>query len=190
VIDFLAVNIDRPGALNLDSIQFFVFDDDEIVLPYSIALDVVLGIDDVLGLRIDKFVFHWVAGLPIDCVEPDPGCEGFYDSDYGSIKKLQSLASELQIAIIVVHHTRKGGEQIDPFDKVSGSHAVDLAAHTGLRLGDLLRVSWSHVGDDAIVVTTGKSRHRREVIIPLYDALRSVLTSIPKRASTDVRTML
>ena len=28
--------------------------------------------------------------------------------------------------------------------------AVDLAAHTGLRLGDLLRLSWSHVGDDAI----------------------------------------
>jgi len=30
------------------------------------------------------------------------------------------------------------------------AHAVDLAAHTGLRLGDLLRLSWSHVGDDAI----------------------------------------
>jgi hypothetical protein len=34
--------------------------------------------------------------------------------------------------------------------------------------------SWSHVGDDAIVLTTGKSRHRREAIIPLYGALRDV----------------
>lgn len=62
-------------------------------------------------------------------------------------------------------------------------HAADLAGHTGLRLGDLLRVSWSHVGADAITLTTGKSRHRREVIIPLYDALRRVLDNIPKRST-------
>lgn len=64
------------------------------------------------------------------------------------------------------------------------AQAVDLAAHTGLRLGDLLRLSWSHVGDDAIVLTTGKSRHRREAIIPLYSGLRDVLAHIPKRATT------
>ena len=64
------------------------------------------------------------------------------------------------------------------------AQAVDLAAHTGLRLGDLLRLSWSHVGDDAITLTTGKSRHRREAIIPLYRGLRNVLARIPKRATT------
>jgi integrase len=63
-------------------------------------------------------------------------------------------------------------------------YAVDLAAHTGLRLGDLLRLSWSHVGDDAITITTGKSKHRRTAIIPLYDDLRRVLASIPKRSTT------
>src|SRR5690606_36241526 len=42
------------------------------------------------------------------------------------------------------------------------AHAVDLAAHTGLRSGDLVKLSWSHVGEDAIVISTGKSRHRRE----------------------------
>ncbi len=63
-------------------------------------------------------------------------------------------------------------------------HAVDLAAHTGLRLGDLLRLSWSHVGEDAITISTGKSKHRRTAIIPLYDDLRAVLNSIPKRATT------
>jgi integrase len=31
-------------------------------------------------------------------------------------------------------------------------HAVDLATHTGLRLGDLVALSWSHVGDGAIVI--------------------------------------
>jgi integrase len=61
-------------------------------------------------------------------------------------------------------------------------HSVNLASHTGLRLGDLLRLSWPHVGEDAIRFSTGKSRGRREAIIPLYDALRDVLARIPKRS--------
>jgi integrase len=64
------------------------------------------------------------------------------------------------------------------------THAVDLASHTGLRLGDLLRLSWSHIGDDSIVIATGKSKYRRQAIIPLYDALKHVLAGIPKRATT------
>jgi integrase len=64
------------------------------------------------------------------------------------------------------------------------AHAVELAAHTGLRLGDLLRLSWSHIGEDAITITTGKSKHRREAIIPLYRGLRAVLAGIPTRSPT------
>lgn len=64
------------------------------------------------------------------------------------------------------------------------AHAVDLAAHTGLRLGDLLRLSWSHVSADAIVIMTGKSKRRREAIVPLYDDLKKVLAGIPKRSTT------
>jgi integrase len=65
--------------------------------------------------------------------------------------------------------------------------AVDLAVNTGLRLGDLLRLCWSHIGDYAIVMTTSKSKHTRQVVIPLHDDLRAVLASIPKR-STNVLT--
>jgi integrase len=64
------------------------------------------------------------------------------------------------------------------------AHAVDLAAHTGLRLSDLLRLSWSHVGEDVIVLPTGKSRGQREAIIPIYDGLRDVLARIPRRSTT------
>lgn len=67
---------------------------------------------------------------------------------------------------------------------VQAAWAADLAAHTGLRLGDLIRLSWSHVEADAIVLRTGKSRQRREVIVPLYDELRAVLAHIPKVATT------
>jgi integrase len=63
-------------------------------------------------------------------------------------------------------------------------NAVDLAAHTGLRLSDLLRLSWPHLGEDAITLATGKSRGRREAVIPLYDELRDVLARIPKRSTT------
>lgn len=60
--------------------------------------------------------------------------------------------------------------------------AVDLASHSGLRLSDLLRLSWSHVEENAIRFPTGKSRGRREAVIPLYDDLRGVLAKIPKRS--------
>lgn len=62
------------------------------------------------------------------------------------------------------------------------AHAVDLDAHTGLRLSDLVRLFWSHVGEHAITITTGKSRHRRTAIIPIYDDLRTVLEAIPRRS--------
>jgi integrase len=64
------------------------------------------------------------------------------------------------------------------------SHAVDLAAHSGLRLGDLLRLSWAHIGDEVIIIGTGKSKQRREAMVPLYAALRGVLERIPRYATT------
>jgi len=74
--------------------------------------------------------------------------------------------------------------QIKKTCSVEIANAVDLAALTGLRLGDLVRAAWSHLEEHAIVLTTGKSRHRREATIPLYPALRELLARIPKRATT------
>lgn len=62
--------------------------------------------------------------------------------------------------------------------------AVSLAAHTGLRTGDLRKLSWSHIGSDAIVIPTGKSRGKKEAFVPLYRALRDLLAQIPKRSTT------
>ncbi|WP_247808522.1 tyrosine-type recombinase/integrase [Bradyrhizobium sp. 184] len=63
--------------------------------------------------------------------------------------------------------------------------AVDLAAHTGLRMGDLLRLSWSHIGENEITLSTSKGKKQRLVaIIPLYDGLRTLLDAIPKRSTT------
>jgi integrase len=64
------------------------------------------------------------------------------------------------------------------------AHAIDLAAATGLRRGDLLRLSWSHVHEHEIVIPTNKSGQRVEARIPIYADLRAVLARIPKRAMT------
>lgn len=58
--------------------------------------------------------------------------------------------------------------------------AVRLAANTGLRLGDLIKLPRNAIGTDAIVWQTGKSRGRRTVIIPITDELRQVIATIPK----------
>lgn len=60
--------------------------------------------------------------------------------------------------------------------------AVSLAAHTGLRAGDLTKLTWAHVGGDAIVIPTNKSRGGMSAFIPLYDGLRLLLAEIPKRS--------
>lgn len=60
--------------------------------------------------------------------------ESLYEADYNAIKGLQALASEFGIAIIVVHHTRKGGTEADPFEKVSGTLGLSGAADSALIL--------------------------------------------------------
>lgn len=67
-------------------------------------------------------------------------------------------------------------------------YALGLACLTGLRQSDLLRLSWSHVGDLAIEMRAGKSRVRgrgqRSVTVPMYAELRALLDAIPRRATT------
>jgi hypothetical protein len=62
------------------------------------------------------------------------GKEQLYDSDYGAVKALQALAMEFGVAIVIIHHTRKGGSDGDAFEKVSGTLGLSGAADTTLIL--------------------------------------------------------
>ena len=59
--------------------------------------------------------------------------------------------------------------------------AAQLAALTGLRQADLLKLAWGHVGEMAIEIPTGKSGGRKTTLIPLYAELQAALAAIPKR---------
>lgn len=108
-------------------------------------------------------------GVEIGKLASNP-CEGIkqlYDADRSEI-----IWTESDIA------------QLKRFCSPDVAQAVDLAAYTGLRLGDLLKLSWSHIRDDAIEMATSKSRKKREAVVPLYDALRETIADVPKRSTT------
>lgn len=58
------------------------------------------------------------------------GQESLYEADYRAVKGLQELAAEYSIAIVVVHHVRKGMGDADPFERVSGTMGLTGAADT------------------------------------------------------------
>lgn len=66
--------------------------------------------------------------------------------------------------------------------------AARLAALTGLRQGDLLRLRWWHVKERSIEIEAAKSRKNgrkgKTTLVPLYGALRDYLAELPKRATT------
>lgn len=73
-------------------------------------------------------------------------------------------------------------KQLQPHASAEIWHAVRLARLTGLRQGDLLKLSWNHIKPHAIEFSTGKSRGRRTVCVPLTSELRTLLDTIPKRS--------
>lgn len=64
------------------------------------------------------------------------------------------------------------------------AQAARLAALTGLRQADLLRLSWWHVKGLSIEIETGKSKGKKTTLIPLYGELNDYIDTLPKRATT------
>ena len=62
------------------------------------------------------------------------GQENLYEADYKAVKALQALAAEYSIAIVIVHHVRKGMGDADPFERVSGTNGLTGAADTAMIL--------------------------------------------------------
>ena len=56
-----------------------------------------------------------------------------YESDYDAMAALQRWATEHRIAVVCLHHTRKGGAD-DPLEALSGSNGLSACADTTLLL--------------------------------------------------------
>lgn len=68
-----------------------------------------------------------------------------------------------------------------PAASIEVQEGVDLAACTGLRRGDLVRVPWDAVGEHAIIWKTGKSKGRTLITIPLLPETKALLERIKAR---------
>jgi integrase len=106
-------------------------------------------------------------------VNPCEGIEALYSADRSAI-----IWSDADIARIKQVCTPEVAD------------AIDLAVMTGLRRGDLLRLSWAHVheNENEIVIPTNKSRRRVPARIPIYGELRELLARIPKRSPSAILT--
>jgi DNA-binding transcriptional ArsR family regulator len=68
------------------------------------------------------------------CIRPHRSSkDNAYEADYAALSPLQRIASELSLAIVVVHHLRKL-ESEDPLDTISGTTALAGAADSVLVL--------------------------------------------------------
>lgn len=64
--------------------------------------------------------------------------------------------------------------------------AVDLAASTGMRRGDLVKLPWDAIYPDAIIWRTGKSKGRAVITVPLIPETREVLARIKARYAAEM----
>jgi len=82
-------------------------------------------------------------------------------------------------------------EPID-FERFAAAAAVEvnegvaLAAFTGLRRGDLVKLPWAAIGEHAIVWRTAKSRGKNLATIPLLPETRALLVRIRERHAAEM----
>ena len=75
-----------------------------------------------------------------------------------------------------------------PEASVEVLEGVELAACTGLRRGDLVRLPWSAIGPHAVVWKTGKSKGKTMITIPMLPETRALLDRIKARHETTMAT--
>lgn len=83
--------------------------------------------------------------------------ESSYGSDYAEIVPLKSLAEQLGISIVLVHHLRKAADS-DPFNMISGSTGL-----SGATDGQLVLKKDRRCGGQAVLYATGRDIEDQEL---------------------------
>ncbi|MBW6531890.1 tyrosine-type recombinase/integrase [Sphingomonas sp. RRHST34] len=77
-------------------------------------------------------------------------------------------------------------EKVAAVASVEVNEGVALAAFTGLRRGDLVKLPWSAIGEHAIVWKTNKSRGRNLATVPLLPETKALLARIRARHADEM----
>ena len=83
--------------------------------------------------------------------------ESSYGGDYRELSVLKSLADQLGITILLVHHTRKAAD-IDPYNMISGSTGI-----SGCADGQLVLKKDKRCGTHAVLYATGRDYADQEL---------------------------
>lgn len=88
------------------------------------------------------------------------GGRDIYAKDYGDIGTLKRFADSHNIALLLIHHLRKAGDDSDPFARISGTNGISGAADTMMVLAKERR------GDDtAMLSITGRDVEQADLVL-------------------------
>lgn len=106
-------------------------------------------------------LFKWARGRGLTQAKPTEDVPRLYAADRSDI-----IWSDDQIADFCAAASKEVG------------WSLRMAAETGLRLGDLVSLTWSSIGSEGIVWRTSKKN--RQAVIPLTAGMRALLKEIPR----------
>ena len=143
------------------------------------------------------------------------GKDGSYAADYRELGLLKSFADRHRLALVLVHHLRKMGDEADPFNRLSGTAAIAGAADTMIVLSrdrrgadttrlnaagrdieeleleirfDRERRTWENLGD-AAEASARRLRAEYEAS-PIVKTVRKLLEQSPGKEWTGTATQL
>lgn len=119
-----------------------------------------------MRIQIVSRVFSWARSRGLTRAEPTRHLPSIYRVD-----RSDRIWDDAAIAQLLAACDNESGAL---------AQAVKLALATGLRRGDLIRLTWSAVREHAIVWRTSKTG--RDVVIPILPSLAAILAAIPRRS--------
>lgn len=105
--------------------------------------------------------------------------ENSYGSDYKKLSVLKSLADKLEIAIVLVHHTRKCSDS-DPFNMISGSTGL-----SGCVDGSMVLVESKRGSRKAVLHCVGRDIENQEIAL-VFENSRWTVTDEIKEIEPDL----
>lgn len=113
------------------------------------------------GIQVLKRLLSWALERQMIDANPAEGIRGLYKTNRADV-----IIEDHELAVILGHATPNAG------------HAIRLAAATGVRRGDLVRIKWDHVTENAIRMETEKSNGQRRITVPLLPQALGVLEKL------------